>query len=295
MPNTVQVSALIPNYNGRKLLARYLPSVLNTLRSGDELLIVDDTSTDDSVEWLCKVYHATKLPVSKDYELFRGDAINDDKKSIAVTIVKNLKNLRFGASCNRGVELAKGELIFLLNSDVSPHEGSLKQLLTHFGPTPESSKVFGVGCLEIETAQNGSYAGKQKIWFERGLFMHAKADDFSFGETAWVTGGSGLFSRKKWLEIGGFDPLFYPAYWEDIDLSFQARKLGYQILFDPKAIVDHNHETTNQTVFGQQKIAEMSWKNGIKFAWKNTTTVQKIAFILWQPFWWWQRAKRRHA
>lgn len=290
------VTALIPNYNGRRLFEKYLPSVIKTLQPGDELLIVDDTSTDDSVAWLNKTFSATldKGRSTADFTVHVGSA-TVDHGSITTTCVVNSKNLRFGASCNRGVQLAQHELIFLLNSDVAPHADALKHLYQHFLPEPKASTVFGVGCLEIETAQNGAYAGKQILWFEKGLFMHSKAPDFSAGETAWVTGGSGLFSRSKWLAIGGFDSLFYPAYWEDIDLSFQARKRGWQVLFEPKAVVDHNHETTNQSVFGQRKIAEMSWRNGLKFAWKNASFSQRLSFLLWQPYWWWQQAKLRHA
>jgi O-antigen biosynthesis protein len=290
------VTALIPNYNGRALFEKYLPSVIATLQAGDELMIVDDTSTDDSVAWLIKTYGAKRdsSRSNNDFTVYSGSVLSK-QGAVELTCVVNASNLRFGASCNRGVEQAKHDLIFLLNSDVAPHSDALEHLYHHFLPDPITSNVFGVGCLEIETAQNGAHAGKQILWFEKGLFMHSKAPDFSAGETAWVTGGSGLFSREKWLEIGGFDALFYPAYWEDIDLSFQARKKGWQILFEPKAVVDHNHETTNQTVFGQRKIAEMSWRNGLKFAWKNASFFQRLAFMFWQPYWWWQRAKQRHV
>lgn len=296
MRRPLSTTALIPNYNGRHLLEKYLPSVFATLQAEDELLIVDDTSTDDSVAWLIKTFNCKHQPKqsSADFTVFQGFSKNIHHSEIIVTVVVNAENLRFGASCNRGVKLAKHELIFLLNSDVEPHKDALKHLLSHFQPDPTMSSVFGVGCLEIETAQNGAQAGKQNLWFEKGLFMHSKALDFSAGETAWVTGGSGLFSRQKWLEIGGFDPLFYPAYWEDIDLSFQARKRGWQVLFEPKAVVNHNHETTNQSVFGQRKIAEMSWRNGLKFTWKNADLRQKIAFLLWQPYWCYQRMKQQH-
>lgn len=279
------VSALIPNYNGVKLFERYLPAVLKTLRSGDELIIVDDTSTDESVAWIKNKFDCQRIdsPVAET-ELWLGKT-----KGIQVKLLVNLKNQRFGASCNRGVLVADHEYIFLLNSDVAPHPDALPPLLKHFDPTAGGETVFGVGCLEIETTNNNEKAGKQRLWFERGMFLHAKADDFKSGPTAWVTGGSGLFSKAKWLTIGGFDPLYYPAYWEDIDLSYQAQLRGWKVLFEANSVVDHNHETTNQTVFGQKKIEAMSWRNAKKFAWKNGSIWQKIAFLLWQPYWWWKR------
>lgn len=118
------------------------------------------------------------------------------------------------------------------------------------------------------------------------MFIHSRAEDLRSGPTAWVSGGSGVFDKKKWLEIGGFDRLFYPAYWEDIDLSFQARKRGWKVLFEEKAVVDHNHETTNASVFGQRKMEQMSWRNANKFVWKNGDFWQKFAHILWKPYWW---------
>jgi GT2 family glycosyltransferase len=289
MPFSTAISALIPNYNGVPLFEKYLPDVLTALRSGDELIIVDDTSTDNSVKWLIERFDCQKqsAPMAET-ELWSG-LFKTKAKQIAVSVLVNLKNQRFGASCNRGVLIAQHELIFLLNSDVAPHADSVAPLLAHFDPKSGGEQVFGVGCLEIETTNQNHMAGKQTLWFERGMFLHAKAKDFSAGETAWVTGGSGLFSKSKWLQIGGFDALYYPAYWEDIDLSFQARKRGWKVLFEPKSVVDHNHETTNQTVFGQKKIEQMSWRNAKKFVWKNGTIWQKIAFLIWQPYWWWKR------
>ena len=192
----------------------------------------------------------------------------------------NQKNQRFGASSNRGFRVAQNELVFLINNDVAPYKDCLKYLIPHF----DNEKVFAVGCLEHEKHVN-EIGGRNKLWFERGMFLHSRYKDLSGGETAWASGGSAVFRKSIFEKIGGFDKLYYPAYWEDIDLSFQARKLGYSILFEPKAQVDHNHETTNRSVFGEQKINEMSWRNARKFTWKNGDLWQKISFLLWQPYW----------
>jgi GT2 family glycosyltransferase len=274
------VSAVIPTFQGRHLLERYLPAVISCLRNGDELIAVEDTGPDDTVAWLRQRFKmkATKVNVS-GVQAFRGTAAAHAKK-ISVLLLVNLKNQRFGETANRGVRAARHNLIFLINSDVAPRKTALNFLLPHF---TNNKDVFAVGPLEIE---HGKKSGKNKLWFERGMFIHAKADDFKSGPTAWVSGGSGLFSKEKWLAIGGFDKLFYPAYWEDIDLSFQARKRNWQVLFEPRAIVDHNHETTNTAVFGQRKMAKMSWRNANKFVWKNGDFWQKLAHLLWMPYWW---------
>ena len=274
-----KISTVIPTYNGKKLLKKHLPAVFACLRSGDEIVIVEDTGTDDTVEWLIKEYQLkkTSAPI-KGVDVYRG-SYKKAKKKIDLTLVYNQENQRFGETSNRGVKVAKHDLIFLINSDVAPKKDTLEHLLPYF----DDSSVFAVGPMENE---HGTKSGKNKLWFERGMFIHSKADDFSAGPTAWVSGGSGLFDKQKWLVIGGFDKLFYPAYWEDIDLSFQARKRGWQVLFEPKALVDHNHETTNTTVFGQRKMEQMSWRNANKFVWKNGDFWQKLAHVLWKPYWW---------
>jgi GT2 family glycosyltransferase len=210
-------------------------------------------------------------------DTYRGTHAAASKK-IKVVLLVNRQNQRFGETANRGVRAASHNLIFLINSDVAPRQTALKYLLPHF----QDSMVFAVGPLEIE---RGKKSGKNKLWFERGMFIHSKADDLKAGPTAWVSGGSGVFDKQKWLMIGGFDRLFYPAYWEDIDLSFQARKRDWQVLFESRAVVDHNHETTNATVFGQRKMERMSWQNANKFIWKNGDFWQKLAHLLWKPYW----------
>ena len=84
-----------------------------------------------------------------------------------------------------------------------------------------------------------------------------------------MCGGSGIFATAIWRRLGGFDSRYYPAYWEDIDLSFQAQKMGYRVWYQPQAVVDHMHQTTNENVFGVEKIQQMSWRSGSRFAWKH--------------------------
>jgi len=91
--------------------------------------------------------------------------------------------------------------------------------------------------------------------------------------------------RKKFLEIGGFDTLYKPAYWEDIDLSWRAReKHGYKILFEPRSQVFHNHETTNVSVFGLRRMEIMAMRNQVLFVWKNFKGQKLLKHFLWLPY-----------
>src|SRR3989338_7282234 len=95
-----RISVIIPNYNGKYLLEKNLPSVVKNC-SGCDIIVVDDASTDGSVELL-------------------------KHKFKKVRIVRLNKNIGFAAAANLGVEKAKSPLVLLLNSDVSPRQNFLK-------------------------------------------------------------------------------------------------------------------------------------------------------------------------
>lgn len=259
--NKVGISIIIPSFNGRKLLEENLPSILKQLMAGDEVIIVDDGGSDTTDIYVDKLNHSQ------------------------VRLVRIEKNIRFAKASNQGVEFAKNKFVFLCNNDVQLQNDCLTALRIH----AEDEDLFAVGCLEYEDHLGGDKSGKNKLWFARGLFQHSKADDFKSGETAWASGGSALFCKEKWLKIGGFDEKFAPAYWEDVDLSFRARKKGWKVLFDEKAVVIHKHETTNASIFSKKELDSISWEHGLYFTWKNSNLTQKIAFVIWWPYWWVKR------
>jgi GT2 family glycosyltransferase len=318
-PRGLRVSAVIPNFNGRELLERHLPAVCAALRSGDELVIVDDASTDESVAWLCETYQLqpTSLPTPEiasywppvhegTAKLYAG-AHTVQQKTITLKLLVFKKNQRFAAAANAGVAVAKNPYIFLLNNDVSPEPTALKQLLGHFA----DQNVFAVGCLEFDGVMHdqasrrditgesnhgstGNQSGKNILWFAQGLYQHSGVaqSELTAGETAWVSGGSGVFDREKWLQLGGFDARFYPAYWEDVELSHRARKQGWKVLFEPKAVVQHQHETTNATEFGSTGIEKTSWHHADLFTRLHATPLQRLQYWLWHPVWLWRRWRR---
>lgn len=227
-------SVVIPNFNGQKLLEKNLPGVL--LLSVDEIIIVDDASTDNSVNFLSEKYPKIK-------------------------IIKNETNLGFIKSVNKGVEKASEEIIILLNNDVAPKDDFMGIINKYF----ENSKTFAVSFNE----PNWSYA---KAYFINGFIEHfpgPKSDKPHI--TFWASGGSAAFSKKIWEELNGFDEIFEPFYWEDIDLSFRAWKSGYEVWWEPNAVVSHNHETTISSKYSKKYIDEISERNRLLFIWKNIT------------------------
>ena len=187
----------------------------------------------------------------------------------------------FITAVNTGVNNAMGDIVILLNSDVYPQKDFITPLIRHF----KDPQVFAVGCLE-KSNENGKeiLSGRNKAWFEKGLVWHSKADNMTDSSTFWVSGGSGAFRKDLWEKLGGFDPLFNPFYWEDIDLSYRAKKAGYKVLFEPKSVVFHNHESTIGVNFSKNEINVISSKNQLLFFWKNISDKNLlINHLFWLP------------
>jgi len=254
------ISFIIPNFNGKELLKKNLPKVLQAADYWGgkyEIIVVDDASRDDSADFLRRNYPKVKLVIHK-------------------------LNQQFAVSCNTGVSQAKGEIVILLNTDVTPSKNFLKTLLFDF----KESNVFAVGCRE-EAQINGKsiFSGRALGVFKRGFLVHKRAENQDKKTTLWVATGSAAYRKNIWEKLGGLDPLYKPAYMEDIDISYRAQKAGYKILFEPKSLVTHQHETTNIKTIGKRGIKLAALKNQFIFVWKNITDKELlISHFFWLPY-----------
>jgi len=245
MEKEYKVSIIIPNFNGRELVAKNLPKVLDAKDNPNnhiiEIIIVDDASYDDSVSYLKKNFPSVKL-------------------------IKHKKNRGFSYSVNTGVRMAKGNLVVLLNTDVIPEKDFLESVLDHFA----DKKVFAVSFRE-----RGYYWAKG--YFKDGFVCHEQGGETNeVHDTFWVSGGSGIFRRKFWMELGGMDEkLLSPFYWEDIDLSYRAAKRGWKLLWESKSIVEHKHEATISKL-KKSYVQRIKERNELLFIWKNITSSNLI-------------------
>lgn len=256
----MKISIVLPNYNGEESLRKNLPAVLET--GADEVIVVDDASTDGSVPEL--------------------RSQNSKLKTTKIKVIENEKNLGFSSTVNRGVKEAKGEIVVLLNTDVSPEPNFLKPLVSHF-TNPE---VFAVGCLD-QSPENGKiiYRGRGVANFKQGFLVHARGKEDKT-DTFWVAGGSGAFRRQLWEKLGGFDEIYNPFYWEDIDLSYRAMKAGYQIFFEPQSVVTHQHEEgAIKKNYSHFQVKTIAYRNQFFFVWKNITDWEKrLSHLFWLPY-----------
>lgn len=238
----MKVSIVIPWFNNEALVATNLAKVAAAAKKSDnivsEIIVVDDGSKDNTASLIKKMFPEVKL-------------------------IRHKKNRGFPSAVNTGVRASKGDLICLLNNDVIPEPNFLEPVIEHF----KNPKIFGVSLNE-----SGEF-GWSKGFFEDGFIGHqvgGKSDKAHI--TFWVSGGSGVFRRKIWMELNGMDEkLFSPFYWEDLDISYRAMKRGYQILWEPNAKVAHNHRTTiNQ--LNPSYVKKIVGRNQLLFMWKNITS-----------------------
>lgn len=237
----MKVSVVIPNYNGADILKNYLPKILSAV-GGAKVIVVDDASTDDSVGILEKQFPEVKV------------------------IIKD-KNEGFAAAVNKGVRNASGDLILLLNSDVSPQQDFLKYLLPYF----DDPQIFAVGCLQVRDGEIKEGRGIGK--FEKGFLVHA-AGALDKKNTLWVFGGAGIFRKALWEKLGGMDTIYNPFYWEDIDLSYRALKAGYKLVFEPRSIVVHEQKKgAIRNTYSPNMVKTIAYRNQFLFVWLNITDI----------------------
>lgn len=237
------ITVVIPAYKKTDLLVKNLKKNIAFLRNCEIIVVNDDPEA----------------------------SIKRDLKEFSIKLLENKQNLGFGGSINKGVERAKNKYVMLLNTDVVLHDNSFIKALQYF---KKNHNLFAVSFAQEELDM--SVVGKNKIYFKNGFFHHKKAGDLLPGKNAWAEGGACIIDREKFLRLGGFDLLYSPFYWEDIDVSYRAWKSGYEIFFTPQIKVEHHHESTIGSFFSKKTINTIAYRNQLIFIWKNITDLNLL-------------------
>jgi len=246
-PNNRSASVVIPNWNGRDLLEKYIPSIIAALsgNSDNEIIVVDNGSEDGSAEFLRE-----RFP--------------------SVRILALDRNLGFGGGSNEGFRAAKNDIVVLLNSDMRVESDFLAPLLQAF----TDEKIFSVACQIFfsDPDKLREETGLTQSWWENGSLRVRHRDDPAIQvpyPCAYGGGGSCAFDRRKFLELGGFDELLAPFYLEDTDVGYMAWKRGWKVLYQPRSVVYHEHRGTIGKRFSLEQIDLVLKKNFALFCWKN--------------------------
>jgi GT2 family glycosyltransferase len=235
----LSTSVVIPAWNGLPYLQKNLPKV--KLIGSNEIILVDDASTDGTYEYVHEHFPEIK-------------------------VIRHSSNLRFPISANDGIAAASGEVIILLNQDVTPESNLLASVIPHF----QNEKIFAV-----------TFNEKSRSWARAKLdsgfieFTNGKLDEHQH-LSFWASGGSAAFRKKMWVSLGGFDPVFTPGYYEDLDLGYRSYKRGLKIIWEPKAKVEHVAETVFKKAFSDKQLVQIKERNFLIAHWKNLDSVNLL-------------------
>jgi GT2 family glycosyltransferase len=248
---TRPVSIILPSLGLTDLLARNLPPLLAELdrRSvGDQVLVVDDTGCDQLSAWLAEHFPSVEVVVRES-------------------------NGGFARALRAGVEQARHDLFFSMNTDVHVRSGFLDPLVAGMDDEEVVAVVPRV-LLDGEEERIESLTGfgiRDARAYCRiiGLDPEDTRIPTQSAPVAFAVGGTCLLRTERFRERGGFDPLFEPFYFEDIDHGWCAWRDGGKVLFEPSSVVEHHHRGTIGTLLPSPVFRAAQEKNAILFFWKH--------------------------
>lgn len=219
----MKVAVVILNWNGEKMLAKYLPTLLQHLQESVEVFVADNASTDNSVALLME-----KFPTVKRILLD--------------------KNWGFAEGYNQALRQINATYYILLNSDIEVSFGWLSPLITWMDAHPEAA-ACQPKLLSIRQRDYFEYAGacggfidKYGYPFCRGrVFDVVEKDEGQYDEVCpilWATGACLMIRATDYWKVGGLDGRFF-AHNEEIDLCWRLRAMGREIYCIPESKVYH--------------------------------------------------------
>jgi GT2 family glycosyltransferase len=211
------VSVIVLNWNGREVVFECLDSLIRQSYRPVEIILVDNGSTDGSLELLRERY----APL--------------------IRIVANSANLGFAEGCNVGIRASAGEFIALFNSDAVAESGWLEELVKGIQSDPRvgmcASKIYLYG-QDLVIDNTGQLITRDGLGRTRGRLEKDVGQYNARSEVLCPSGCAGLYRRSMLEEIGLFDRRFF-AYADDIDIGLRGRLLGFKCLYIPTAVAHH--------------------------------------------------------
>lgn len=257
-----EVAVVILNWNGRKHLETYLPSVLQTEYADWKLYVVDNNSTDDSVAFLQANYADT------------------------VEIIQTNENLGYAGGYNAGLKKIAARYYVLLNSDV---EVSTNWLDRPIALMKENADVAGVQPKIMSWLDKSSfeYAGAAGGYIDRWgypfcagrVFQELEADLGQYDyekEVFWVSGACMFVKADVFWKVGALDADYF-AHMEEIDLCWRLQNAGYRLLQTHQSVV--YHLGGGSLAYGNPRKTFLNFRNSLITLQKNLTVFQVIIVV----------------
>jgi GT2 family glycosyltransferase len=219
-------SIVVPNWNGRGWLPGCLESIASQEPAPAEVIVVDNGSTDSSLDYL--------------------RAEHPDVRIIALP-----ENTGFAHAANRGIAAARGELVALLNTDVVLERDWTRRMVSEIEHDPGTAAV-ACKMLSLEDPGRiydaGDVLRRDGLCEQRGRFRRDDGRWDAPGEVFGACAGAALYRRSALLELGGFDERYF-AYLEDVDLALRLRLAGWRCRYEP-AVALHRAEGSSHQLSG---------------------------------------------
>ena len=247
----MKIAIIILNWNGQKLLAKFLPSVVNFSSQKADIYIADNASTDGSIAYVQEFFPAIK-------------------------IVENATNGGFAKGYNDALQMIQADIYCLLNSDVEVTENWLDPILKVF-KTDEKTAIIQPKLLDFKDKTKFEYAGAGGGFvdlygypFCRGrIFNHLETDQGQFNDEAdifWASGACLFIRSKIYHLLEGFDEDYF-AHQEEIDLCWRTQNIGYKVKYVGTAAVYHVGGATLQETNPQKTY--LNFRNSLLNVVKN--------------------------
>ena len=257
----MDVSVVIPNYQGREILPRTLAALMPSVFRSQidvEVLVVDDASTDGGLDRVQREYPDVRL-------------------------LRKSRNEGFGRTANLGAREATAPLVFFLNSDVEVREGFLEPLVQAMR---EPSRFAAASLIldgedRVRAPNQVAPALKRSQIRGRGsdltrAFRTGRLAALAPIPTFFGSGGSVMVCRDRFLQLGGFADVFLPFYYEDIDLCWRAWRRGWSSVIQPRSLVTHGKDGAIRNTQVGSRVKVIRKRNRFLLVWRNY--IDPVAF-----------------
>lgn len=247
----MKVTIVIPNYNGKHFMEPCLESLQHQTCKDFDILIVDNASTDGSLEYMAEHYPSIKvIPLNKNYG--------------------------FSRAVNEGIRRAKTPYVILLNNDTTVDKDYVKEMVHAIEKSP---KIFSVSSKMIQMYHPELIDSAGDLYTLMGWgvcrgtgrpITNYTSDDYIFTACA----GAAIYRRSAFQKIGYFDESHF-AYLEDIDIGYRARIYGYKNAYCSSALVYHVGSGTSGSKYNSFKV-KLSARNSVYLNYKNMPVLQLL-------------------
>ena len=223
-----KISVIIVNYNGKKLLEKCLESLFKIDYNNFEVILVDNNSTDGSMEFVTKNYPK-------------------------IIVIKLDSNKGFAEPNNIGTKIAKGEYLLFLNNDTVTTTNFISEMVNVL----EKDEKIAI-CQSLLLKPDGNIDSSGDFIDKMGIVYNSKTKTDEIKEISSARGACMLIRKKIFDKLGGFDEKFFFSF-EDVDLGWRSWILGYKVVIVPNSIVYHDAGKTSSKL--KSEVAYHGLKN----------------------------------